>query len=477
MFKLRHVLLSLSLILFCASLFTTLPAYADKDEEVVLEPIPKGWKQHTVTEPVFNSKVFVVETGRQNANTLLFVHGLGYTGLRDWFTVIPEVTSRYHVLALDLPGFGLSEAPQGQYSPTNYARLLSWLVRTYANNNKAIVAGHSLGAAVSLRFAANYPEQVDKLILADTAGILERTAFIKHQAELPIEFKHAPSFLVKTASRIQDFSSSIVEQVGVIPEPPLFLYNNPVAWNFLMKDKPTMNAGFALIEENFSSAIETVPHDTHLIWGEGDNVAPLRTGKLLEHRLQKTSLSVIPGAKHIPMKTHARQFNHFFQQALNSAPLLHRSDSQPAPGIKLPNLSCKGKTNVTYRGHYNRIKIHKCTAVTLEDVTANFLEIKKSLIELYNVNITSEGTALKTVESVIVATASSFSGKTAIESKDSRLDFAGVSINGSQHALLCKTKSKVIFSVSHIESPIYKGSLHDMYKVKKTTLDELLTEK
>lgn len=109
------------------------------------EKFPESWKTRTVIEPIFDSGLFVVEAGKQNRNTIVLVHGLGSAGLRDWIKIIPILEKNFHVVAVDLPGFGASGRPKGRYSPTNYAKVVHWVIDRYAHDDVFLV-GHSMGA-------------------------------------------------------------------------------------------------------------------------------------------------------------------------------------------------------------------------------------------------------------------------------------------------------------------------------------------
>ncbi len=105
---------------------------------------PSPEQERWVDEPVFNGKLHLVESGRTNQQTIILVHGLGYYGLLDWLQVFPALTPNYHVIAIDLPGFGGSDKQQIQYAPQKYAELVSWVVGRFAHGN-VIVIGHSMG--------------------------------------------------------------------------------------------------------------------------------------------------------------------------------------------------------------------------------------------------------------------------------------------------------------------------------------------
>lgn len=80
------------------------------------------------------------------------------------------------IIALDFPGHGLSSHKSPDSPPTvisdaafyvaEAVRLLKW--------DSFVLLGHSMGAAVSLIYAASFPEQVSRLILLEGAGPLTR---------------------------------------------------------------------------------------------------------------------------------------------------------------------------------------------------------------------------------------------------------------------------------------------------------------
>ena len=140
-----------------------------------LVPLPSHWQQSRINEPIFDGVVHVIETGQKHKKTIILVHGLGYSGLRDWLDVIGQLESDYHIIALDLPGFGESDPTSLQLAPQRYAQLLKWLIPQFSSQ-KVTVIGHSMGGAISLRFASEFPAMVDLLIMVDTAGVLHRSA-------------------------------------------------------------------------------------------------------------------------------------------------------------------------------------------------------------------------------------------------------------------------------------------------------------
>ena len=93
---------------------------------------------------------------------LVFVHGwLG--SWRYWVPTMQTLSSRYRTYALDLWGFGDSGKRPERYDLEAQADLLYHFVEQLGIARAGFV-GHSLGGAVALRFAAQHPEFVARLM-------------------------------------------------------------------------------------------------------------------------------------------------------------------------------------------------------------------------------------------------------------------------------------------------------------------------
>ena len=108
--------------------------------------------------------IHYIERGSGPAAAVL-IHGfLGHT--YSFRYLIPELAKDRRVVAVDLKGSGYSGRPQkGDYSLTEQARLVIRLMDKLGIDRASFV-GHSLGGEVAMRLAANWPERVEKLVLA-----------------------------------------------------------------------------------------------------------------------------------------------------------------------------------------------------------------------------------------------------------------------------------------------------------------------
>ncbi|HEX7049623.1 MAG TPA: alpha/beta fold hydrolase [Longimicrobiales bacterium] len=98
------------------------------------------------------------------------VQGAG-GGAGNWFRILPRLAERFRVLALDIPGFGLSDAitPRAPLG-IQMAEVLSGWLRA-AGVGRCAVVGTSFGGLAALRLAQREPERVGRLVLLDAAGL------------------------------------------------------------------------------------------------------------------------------------------------------------------------------------------------------------------------------------------------------------------------------------------------------------------
>ncbi len=112
--------------------------------------------------------------GPPTATPLVFLHGLG--GSRGtWENLLGDLVERHRVLALDLPGHGLSDKPAPEVTDYSIAGLAAAVREGLATLKllPSILIGHSLGGAVAMQIALDQPAQVTGLILVDGAGLGE----------------------------------------------------------------------------------------------------------------------------------------------------------------------------------------------------------------------------------------------------------------------------------------------------------------
>lgn len=109
-------------------------------------------------------EVYLSETGIDQRESVLFIHGAGLPGW-SWQPQVGFFSSRYHCIVVDLPDHGKSrDIPFG--SIDEVADLLLQVVRNSAHDGRATLIGHSLGAKIALAMLARDPSIIDRAVVA-----------------------------------------------------------------------------------------------------------------------------------------------------------------------------------------------------------------------------------------------------------------------------------------------------------------------
>jgi pimeloyl-ACP methyl ester carboxylesterase len=117
---------------------------------------------------VNGSNVNYVEYGDASAPAVVLIHGLAGCW-QNWLENILQLGEDFHVIALDLPGFGASEMPREPISISGYARCVVGLLDVLGIESASLI-GNSMGGQTSLQISIDHPERVNRVIVVSPAG-------------------------------------------------------------------------------------------------------------------------------------------------------------------------------------------------------------------------------------------------------------------------------------------------------------------
>jgi pimeloyl-ACP methyl ester carboxylesterase len=139
---------------------TAAPPGFEVSDDALVAALP-GFKNHFAE--VNGVRLHYVDGGK--GQTILLLPGWPET----WWAyhkVMPELASKYRVLAIDIRGMGTSAKPDDGYDKKTMAADVRALV-TKLGLQKVHIVGHDIGANVAYSFAANYPEATRSLTMLD----------------------------------------------------------------------------------------------------------------------------------------------------------------------------------------------------------------------------------------------------------------------------------------------------------------------
>jgi pimeloyl-ACP methyl ester carboxylesterase len=96
---------------------------------------------------------------------VLLLHGYAETS-HMWRPLMLELAKTHTVIAPDLRGFGQSSKPRSGYDKKTLAQDVHALAMSLGHQ-RTIVVGHDIGLMVAYAYAAQYPTEVDRIVLMD----------------------------------------------------------------------------------------------------------------------------------------------------------------------------------------------------------------------------------------------------------------------------------------------------------------------
>jgi pimeloyl-ACP methyl ester carboxylesterase len=431
------------------------------------EPVPRvpGTEARRIDEPVFGGQMVVYEAGRGNAREIMLVHGIGPEAARDFRDHIAWLKKSFHVVAMDLPGFGQSDKANVLYSPGNYARVLKHVAGRFLHGPFVLV-GHSMGAVVCLRYAATYPDDVQQLVVIDAAGVLHSSSTTSQfLAHFGMEFVPPAA---DSGEWLTNLARKLLAPLQRLHLDPQIILSSAQLRQRLLGGEPTKIAGLAVASEDLRRELPEIRAETLIVWGAQDTLAPLRTGKVLALKLPRARLAVIEGAGHELMLEAPERFRAvlepFLERGLPPAPAV-----VAAPLAKRGQGNCRNERNRVFEGEYGRLILDGCRNVQIRNARVRELHVLDSTVTIDDSDIVGGETALSAYGSTIVMTGGRIQGKVAIAASASRLDLAAVVVEGREAAVTATETSYVVFSLCRVRSPRTRGDVHDFYAVTENS--------
>jgi len=116
-----------------------------------------------------NGETFAYRDVGTGSKVIVFVHG-ALLSSASWLQIIPKFTDKFRVVAPDLRGHGKSSYNNPVKSHDENAEDLKLFVDAIGLK-KFYLVGWSMGGGISMKFTANYPEYVERLILHNSMGV------------------------------------------------------------------------------------------------------------------------------------------------------------------------------------------------------------------------------------------------------------------------------------------------------------------
>ncbi|MGD8917547.1 MAG: alpha/beta hydrolase, partial [Nitrosopumilaceae archaeon] len=232
-----------------------------------------------------------LEFGKGNEKHLLFIHGLGSAADR-WMKIPEGLSSEFHSIAIDLPGFGESEKPKKMdYTIDQFRKItVSFLNEISIQKEKISLIGHSLGGYIASEVAIQNQNYIQKLVLIYSSGMLETPT--------PALEEYFEAAMNPTQDNVRKAFEKMVADPKRIPKQlvdgfirRMNLPNAKYAFESTFVKSVTTQIGLNRLKK-----INPVP--TLILWGVHDKVIPIEHSKFFKESIDDSRLEIIADAGH-----------------------------------------------------------------------------------------------------------------------------------------------------------------------------------
>ena len=230
-----------------------------------------------------------------HGETILLIHGFA-ANKDNWTRFAKSISPAYHVIALDLPGFGESTCLEdASYSIAEQAKRLNRFVDA-VGLKKFHIVGNSMGGYIAARYTVMFPERVFSLGLFDSAGV---------RSPVPSEMekmlsKGDPNPLV--AGTVDEFDELLKFVFSTPPDIPQFAKKSLVAE--ARKLKSSNERIFKQISSENARLEPDLPMikaRTLVLWGDRDRVLDVSCVQIFKTALPSCTVAIMKDCGHLPM--------------------------------------------------------------------------------------------------------------------------------------------------------------------------------
>jgi pimeloyl-ACP methyl ester carboxylesterase len=231
-----------------------------------------------------------------DAPTLVCCHGV-FASLHTWEGWTEELSDEVRIVSLDLPGFGLTGPhPEGHNGIQETVDFLAAFLDA-VGIERASLAGSSRGGEIAWRFAVDYPDRVDRLVLVGAAGYPRtETRWLRRVRDLgPLSWplRHlTPRTLTLLAVR-----KAYGNPARMAPE-TVTRYHDLL----LRAGNRDAIADLDVQTGDRSADVPRVNTPTLVLWGSEDAIIPPAHGERFASEISGAELVVYEGLGHIPME-------------------------------------------------------------------------------------------------------------------------------------------------------------------------------
>lgn len=247
------------------------------------------------------SRIHYKDEGNKEGKVLVLVHGFA-DSLFTFDYMIPELENEFRLVRMDFPAFGLTgKVPSNNYGPEAFVKVIHEVTNNLGIQKFSII-GNSLGGSAAWRYALNYPEQLEGLILIAAAGIKNEEDKERKLAPKAVNspltgwlFRYVmPKFMIGNILKNVFVDESLITSKNVDRFHDFLILEGSREAIISM----STSGGY---KNNSKVEIRNITTPTLIIHGANDNIIPVRTHEYFLSEIVNSKALIYDGVGHIPM--------------------------------------------------------------------------------------------------------------------------------------------------------------------------------
>lgn len=221
---------------------------------------------------------------RGSGKLIVMLHGWK-DDLHTFDGVASALGEDFRIVRLDLPGFGGSEAPKGDWILDDYVEFVKDFLGKLSISPDTLI-GHSFGGRITIKGIATNKFSAKKVILISSAGVARRKTIKNLMLTVLAKIGRVVTAIPPISFWRQEIRRGLYRNIGSD-----YFQAGALGGTFLN-----------IIKEDLSSSAKNITIPTLIIWGREDETTLLSEGERLHQLISGSNLQVIKGAGHFVHK-------------------------------------------------------------------------------------------------------------------------------------------------------------------------------
>ena len=291
------------------------------------------WDRHQHRIRIDGREANYVDVGEGPA--LVLLHGLG-ASWQSWLENIPEFARDHRVVAMDMPGFGYSEMPEGDLSIEYYANWSFRLLDELGIDAAALV-GNSMGGFIAAEMAIRRPERVQRLVVVSAAVFWQTYRRAQPLVQLA---RLSNAIVARALTRTTDDIATRPRLRAWALATAGFRYphliDKELAHEMVLSARRTdgfLPALEALADFPLEEELPKISCPTLIVWGAHDTLVPVRDAKRMEDLIPDARRVVFERTGHVAMLERPERFNRLLRDLLAEEPRDDAAEPEPESSV------------------------------------------------------------------------------------------------------------------------------------------------